>query len=356
MGWADSGPAPAMEPPEELMKCTKDLLALAQQVYALDYLIGLTKEMPLSTSFSIFLKQYDPLHKESRAEWISGEKLLTRWQMEPKDLVYKRHDLPVYLWSNETNHMELVNGRIFPPQVPQQFSYMSRKEYFKLLKSSKMALQPEKTSTIWCGIAKWWWFELRHVEFYEKADPYLRTKVSPLTPDWRTCEEVEDRWGINAYELENLVRRKQGLPAWKLSIGGITLANEQYLAQPAEVSWTVKTPLSSCMFKPSDLKRFEDRHLKYKTRREKLEREDKAEKLIVDYARKLHNENPDLILYDPQKPERETLVSKTKRHFSMLDTEIPERWGDHKFYIIIRNNLFPERKNTRGGRPSGRIH
>jgi hypothetical protein len=105
------------------------------------------------------------------------------------------------------------------------------------------------------------------------------------------------------------------------------------------------------MFKTSDLTKFEDKHKRYKDRGFRHDERARLEKMISDYARKLHEKDPKLPLYLPKKLDHDTLTSKTKRHFFM-EGGIPETWGEHKYYKIIRDNLFPERKDTLGGRPS----
>ena len=112
-----------------------------------------------------------------------------------------------------------------------------------------------KCESLVCLHISWWWFRKADVEFYEKLSPELREKGSILTPYWKLPRDVQERWSISAYKLEELVRDK-GLPAYHLdSDKGIILADEAYLARSP---WLGGEPrLNSCMFNVCDLQVFE---------------------------------------------------------------------------------------------------
>lgn len=347
--------------PEELKQ---SLSALIDQAHELGYDLDLDSHDGRSL-FIGFLKRYDPFHKDSRPEWVSGEELLKRWKMEAQTLVFRlagSHEpqafgLPIYLWSIKTNEMEPVNFRIPqlsdlfpPPESPNISSNLNLDpKLLKLMKdlfNKKSSLPKELEPVVWCTIPQWWWLNRADVEFYEKVDPQLRKKVSPLTPNWKLAEEVQKRWSIGPSELKDLVTDK-GLRAWRLYfVQGIILADKEYLdGAPLEYGYgSLMTRLDSCMFKTSHVKAFENRREKYKNRRKKQEQKANAEKLIVDEASRLKEAHPNWGVGE--------VTDKTMKHFSPEDRRIPSNWGwgRNKFYYVIRNALFAELKGIKGGR------
>jgi hypothetical protein len=319
------------EPQKGLKEVLSDLMNDALE---LNYSVPVDSDYARALFFDL-VKEYDPGHKDSRPEWISGKKLLKRWQIEqPVHLyVFKKDKLPIYLWSLKTGDMKHVNLRIPEPSVILRLS-----SHPNITLNHPLPDSPYRPTNFWFAVPQWWWLRFEDVEFHEKVDPHLRTIVSPLTADWNTCEEVENRWGINAYELEKLVRRKKGLPAWRLDfLEGIILADEQHLVMPPKESWRgVVTPLSTCMFKPSELKAFEKEHDKYRKRRSKKEKDESVKNRIEQRLATLSRKNP-----------KWRDIDFTTQIMHEFESQLPKGKGTKWVRKIVSNFFNPERKRGR---------
>ena len=156
--------------------------------------------------------------------WISGARLLSRWETNAQDLIILSSFLPVYLWRKETASMERINDK-----TTSQWD-MPR---FQRDPCNWIDVQRKVPPNSWFSVPQWWWCEIEDVKFYEKLEHEKGIEwvaARQVTLDWLSPKELLKRWSKRLVWLELKVKEMM-LPVYSLSSFGLHALSEDALSR-----------------------------------------------------------------------------------------------------------------------------